>query len=275
MAILKRKKSDAQPAPKPTPPKSLSGKRSHLLKGVDEVMPKRALSKLKEVQAADPDMAALMTTPMEQAYDPEMVQTQLNELRSLEIHKLEKELSAIRAQALAQLEDHRHDVLDKAYQEGLAQGKQAGYNAIKSELDQLTATVHEINAQKHQVLEKMKPELLQLTVAMAERIVRKVLDKDPDQFTKIVEEALTKITDKEKVVIRANSAHLTTLRKNKDLLHQAFPDIRHLEIQEDDKIESGGCVIETKMGYVDASLPMKLETLNKTLFARFQDEAHE
>jgi flagellar biosynthesis/type III secretory pathway protein FliH len=48
--------------------------------------------------------------------------------------------------------------------------------------------------------------------------------------------------------------------------------MKYLEIQEDPKVEFGGCIIETKMGYVDASLTVKLETLSKAILAVHDDE---
>ncbi len=282
MAILKRKNNpNSEPTPKISPPKHKPGPRSHLLKGMDEAVSTRSISKLKEVQIREPDPVFQSPSPLADIPDQpaaatqDSIHRQLMDYRNVEVRKIESELKSFRQQQFSQIESEKQDVLDAAYHEGVTQGKQAGYNALKPEIDRLLSEVNEISKQKAKILEDLKPELLQLSLTMAQRIIRTVLEENPDHFNNIVEEALTKITDKEKVVIRVNAEHLTVLRKNKDKIHQSFPDIRHLEIQEDNKVEFGGCVIETKMGYVDASLPMKLETLNQTLFARLAEDAHQ
>ena len=74
-----------------------------------------------------------------------------------------------------------------------------------------------------------------------------------------------KITDKDKVIIKTSPEELQIAQNQFSTIQNLIPDIKVLEIEEDDRIQPGGCIIETKLGFVDSSISTKLDTIKKAL----------
>lgn len=298
MAILKRRKStEVKPkrAPLPTAEKKAGAtspqsteKKAHfgsLIKGGSEhAKTTRTLAQLKTVlpvsqsQSSPPISTSFsdVETSVEMTSDPLLdqarLQAQLAEYRQTELSKISLEVTRYRQEQFANIDTERRNLHDEAYDEGYQSGEEAGYHQLSPQLDAVMSSINQIEQQKQKMISEFKPQIITLALAMAEKITKAYLSDHPDQFNAIVDEALTRITDKEKVVIRVNPQQADTVRKNKEAIQIRLPDIKTLEIHEDNKIEFGGCMIETKMGYVDATLKIKLETLSKLLFDRYNEE---
>ena len=50
-----------------------------------------------------------------------------------------------------------------------------------------------------------------------------------------------------------------------------MPDIRTLEVHEDPRVEQGGCIIETRLGFIDSSISTKLASIEAALFKVYND----
>ncbi len=205
-------------------------------------------------------------------FDKESLDRQIKEYQKKAHNELEKELEAIKDDYFQQLEQERNRVLDEAYEQGFQQGTSEGKQSLEQYTQDFFDAMNAIKAEKKDALIESKPEILTLALHIAEKITKDHLSDNPDSFQKIVDEAISKITDKDKVIIRVNPYDVATVRKNKDAILERINDIKILEIHDDTKIEQGGCLIETKMGYVDATLSIKLEALKKALFLTLEDE---
>jgi flagellar assembly protein FliH len=170
------------------------------------------------------------------------------------------------------IDQEKENILKSAYDDGYNEGEQTAYSKIEPELNRLMQTIADISRQNKENLDKIKPDLLALSIKIAEKIVHTTLSHNPEVFHAIIDEALTKITDKEKVIIRVNPEQIDHARAHRDAILRAIPEIKNLDLQSDPLVDFGGCIIETKMGYVDSSMPMKLETLSKVLMQTYANE---
>jgi flagellar assembly protein FliH len=281
MAILKRKKP-LPSSPKKEPKSSKTGirKDSHILKDLKKSPTKKTLETLKSIKKQDraPSLASSMDFEPISNLDPlaakASLQQQLEDIRSQAHHALEEELYTLRQQRLQELEAEKQSLFEQAHQQGFEAGQQKGYGELEPQLERVLAAINTIAEEKYRIFEEAKPELLSLSLAIAEKIINVDLSENHEHFMHIVDDALYRITDKDKVVIRTHPTQARIVRAHQDDILKRLPDIKNLEIQEDHKIEPGGCVIETKMGYVDSSIDMKLDTLQKVLFKSFEEDAH-
>lgn len=298
MAIIKRPKHPQKPSttryiePLPLFENNTDGpkKTTHLhpqklLKGVKPTKT-RILEKIKTIQpvfeaSETPvqDSTQIVETP--QIPSPQ-VQTHLNNewaqtYRKSEKQKVQEELDQFRKQSLENLEVEKARILQSAHDEGYQKGLEEGQNKLNSEVENLLKAIQSLNEEKQNILAAAKPELLKLSLDIAQRLILFQFNENPDDFIPVIEEALTRITDKDKVIIRVNPDQVDVVRRHKDSILERINDIKNLEIQDDPKITFGGCIIETKLGFVDASVTIKLEHIQKALFDAFTepDENHE
>lgn len=184
----------------------------------------------------------------------------------------DEEISAYRNKRFADIENERKEVLNQAYNEGFKRGLQAGETKTMEKAHEMLQTINSIVTDKNKVLINARGEILKLSLKIAEQILKSEVSLNQAVLINIVSEAISKITDKDKVIIRANRADSEFLRLNKDRLQTIMSDIKNLSIQEDARIEQGGCIIETKMGYIDSTISTKLESIEKALMRVWNEE---
>ena len=67
------------------------------------------------------------------------------------------------------------------------------------------------------------------------------------------------------VTLLLNSDDLQLINEQRSQLFSEFPQINGLKVEVGEGIERGGCVLESAMGRIDASLHSKFKELNRLL----------
>ena len=99
------------------------------------------------------------------------------------------------------------------------------------------------------------------------RILRKVIGEfdRKDVVEQVVKRALESTRNETQVTVRVSPNQAEQLQTRVQSFTTAFPKIQVLSIQPDARIPEGGCVLETEMGVVDASLETQLKAIEKSL----------
>ena len=118
-----------------------------------------------------------------------------------------------------------------------------------------------ISKEETNLIKHSQTGLVTLASKIARRLLSCELTLNPNVIHHIVSEALTKITDKSTVSIRVHPDDLPALQTHQSTLKQLVPDIQTLHLDSDPNIEPGGCMIETSLGYIDATVATKLASI--------------
>ncbi|MGY3903983.1 HrpE/YscL family type III secretion apparatus protein [Aeromonas lusitana] len=102
--------------------------------------------------------------------------------------------------------------------------------------------------------------------------VRKILhDYDQVALTlKVVREALSLVSNQKQVTVRVAPEQVQAVRDQIAKVHKDFPEIGYLEISADARLDQGGCILETEVGIIDASLDGQLEALSRAISATLE-----
>jgi flagellar assembly protein FliH len=158
----------------------------------------------------------------------------------------------------AELIDLKKETLDAAYAAGFEKGKTEGFesgsadalNQYQADSAALLNAVNLLSKEETNLIKHSQTGLVTLASKIARRLLSCELTLNPNVIHHIVSEALTKITDKSTVSIRVHPDDLP-----------ALPDIQTLHLDSDPNIEPGGCMIETSLGYIDATVATKLASI--------------
>jgi flagellar assembly protein FliH len=167
------------------------------------------------------------------------------------------------------------EIKAKANKEGLEKGRQEGLYKANKHIEEAFKTLNEAVKEKTKIVKSAEPEILKLSIKIAEQIIRSEVQLNQDICMKIIAEAVSKITDREKVIIRVNQGNLDQVKRNKDRLASLIDGVKNLSIVEDSSIESGGCVVETDLGFVDAKISTKLKAIEDALEKAYSEEKNE
>jgi type III secretion protein L len=126
-------------------------------------------------------------------------------------------------------------------------GFEAGY---KSWLEHVIKIEEEIAAVRRET-EKV---VLPVALRAAKKIVGRELELSQDTIVDIVSNSLKAVVTHKKIAIYVNRKDLEILDKNRNKIKDLFEELEVLSIRERDDVESGGCVIETEGGIINARL---------------------
>ena len=166
------------------------------------------------------------------------------------LQKAQLEAETILQRAAQESEKQRQNAYDTGYQEGLAQTTEL---LVKARLEQ------------EQFLKNANRDLMDLAFKIAEKIIGKQLEIEPDTIISIVKQAMQTVRQSKQLTIRVHPADAKILKENEEELQETLGRQRILDVMEDKKVQQGGCIIESEIGTVEAQLHTQLERLKKIL----------
>jgi len=162
----------------------------------------------------------------------------------------------------------------QAREEGLAQGLEKGKQAVTAELEsviqKLRRAYMDIEKYRQQLYLKAETESVELALAVARRIIGQEISLDRQIVLNVVKGALDKVINHEKVKIRINPQDLEAVQT---ALFEFLPHVEKLEnvhFEADAAITTGGCVVETNFGTVDARIESQLDQIDSAFAAELE-----
>jgi flagellar assembly protein FliH len=153
-------------------------------------------------------------------------------------------------------------------QEAQAAARDESAKEFQKAIDLLANYAKLLSMEKMEVVSRYEKEVLDLAFEIAGKILGGELAERPESIVHVARSALQQVIDCQKIKVRANPndvKHLQTLRA--DLAGQLSQDAR-IELISDAAIASGGCVIDTEKGSLDARIGSQLETMKSNLTTR-------
>ncbi len=165
---------------------------------------------------------------------------------------------------------HLEDLAKRAYAEGFAQGENDARALAEHRLNPLVAVLENLIAELTDTRSKLTRQIESEVVALALHIGRKVvgaaLQTDPGLVTGIVRDALKNVEDPEKICIRLNPADIERLR-NTPAQETLGTHADRVQLEEDNAIEAGGCLVQTEYGDIDARIAKQFEAIEEAFRA--------
>lgn len=157
------------------------------------------------------------------------------------------------------------------YERGLSEGIRKGQALEKNEtmqtLQAMSVIVKEMSALKKRTLEDLEAEIVQLSLAVAEKVIHLEATTNMEVIRGVLKEAIKNITDRENMKIRVHPQDFHFMIEIKNDFLQSFDGIRNMAFVEDKSIQRGGAIIETICGEVDARLDQQYNEIKAALTA--------
>ncbi len=156
----------------------------------------------------------------------------------------------------------------QAWEEGFAQGRQAGLAAAQADVQTLLSGLEPAHKE---VDDSMVHELTELAVTIARQLVRRELHVDPGEIIHIVQEAVAQLpTVSQGVIIHLHPEDVTILRETTT----SSDTEQRLTIIEDASMARGDCRVSTESSNIDSSLETRLNAVvSKMLGGEREDDA--
>jgi len=157
--------------------------------------------------------------------------------------------------ARAEAEQLKEQMVQQGYDEGRTQGAA-----------ELTEVVTKASLRLQAIEAQVVPQLNDLAIAIARRILGKELEFHPEGVVDIVKQALSdKARQRREIFLRVNPDDLDQIREAKPQLLEVLSRCKEIGLREDPDVERYGVVIETDAGIIDAQLETQLAVLERVL----------
>jgi flagellar assembly protein FliH len=160
-----------------------------------------------------------------------------------------------------QLEDAEKKGFDKGYNLGIQQGIISGKKEIKHLLTELEKTLDEFHCIKSNLAIVAEREAVNLSMAIAKKIIGHEISIGKNVITSVVKEALKKVDGHEKIKIKVHPEDIQILEEHKNEYKKYANCVQGIEILCDENINKGGCIIETNIGDIDARIEKQIKVI--------------
>lgn len=157
----------------------------------------------------------------------------------------------------------------EAHQKGLSEGIRDGRELQKNETRQsvlaLTALIAEISGLKMSMLEAAEEQMLQLVLAVAEKVIHMETTTNRDVIRNVLKDAMKSIVDRENMKIRVHPQDFQYMLEIKSDFLKSLDGIKNVVFEEDASVTRGGAIVETMFGEVDARVDQQYNAIKSGL----------
>jgi len=166
----------------------------------------------------------------------------------------------------------------KGYEEGYAAGFAAGKAAAEAEMQEKVETVEEIVQEcgklKCQIIAQSEQDIVALSLAIAERIIKQKVDDNPEITLNVVRDVLGRVENAEHLSVRVHPEVwklINSLSNGNDngMLDGALSECKWIP---DSAVRPGGCIVETEFGRLDARLETRFLNVSRSLLELLEGE---
>lgn len=171
------------------------------------------------------------------------------------------------------------EIKKSAYTEGYTEGEKAGLELGNRQLspviDNFGQALTELDNVKKKIYLNAEKKTLNLAMAIARKIVSHEIQSNPEVLLGIIQEALDRVVDNEDITIRLNPEDFKYINDSKQALRNMVDHYANITFKADASITGGGCLIETKMGEIDARIDRQFKVIEDLFESEFEKTRRE
>jgi flagellar biosynthesis/type III secretory pathway protein FliH len=165
---------------------------------------------------------------------------------------------------------------EQAYQKGFAEGWEKsmieGENTwheqtekkIKPLLTSLQDMLYQLTSLRKETYLEIEKEVVELALAIAKQVICQEITIDKEIVVCVAREALAKVEDPGKIKIKMSPSDLKFIKETRVQLSNMIENIDHVTFEAAENIQSGGCIIETNLGEIDARIERQLQAVEES-----------
>jgi flagellar assembly protein FliH len=156
-----------------------------------------------------------------------------------------------------------------AYRKGFDQGREAGFQEGKAEVQRLVDRLHIIlqkaMEKRAEILESTENQIVDMVLLIAKKVIKVISENQRNVVVSNVVQALRKIKSRGDVIIKVNLADLQLASAHTKDFMQIVENVKSITVVEDNTVDRGGCVIETDFGQIDARISSQLSEIEERI----------
>lgn len=193
-------------------------------------------------------------------------QSGINELQR---RTLEEKTEAMALERLKSIEEKAYR---EAYDLGLIEGNERAFadskQEIENRLDKLDQLLKQVENLKKSLVVENEGAFIQLLYHVARCIALKEVKESPDLIKDILTQLVEGIQGDEKIVVHLSSEDYQFIEQVKAKMNREAEPLRRVKCEVNENLQSGGCVIDTNYGSIDATIQERVNKAWEVLQSR-------
>ncbi|MCD6298804.1 MAG: hypothetical protein J7M30_16800 [Deltaproteobacteria bacterium] len=165
---------------------------------------------------------------------------------------------------------------EEAYEKGFAQGEKDGLELGEKKgikvIENIESILNELIRLKNEIPKQYEKEILDLTFAIAKKIIHREIATDESAIKDTILNALSFAVEKSKVILGVNPEDFDYVEKLRTQFFAEVKDLKSISIISDPSITRGGCFLETPYGDIDASVETQLEEVYQSIEETYNEK---
>lgn len=236
-------------------------------------------------ETTDEEITTEYTEPEPQRdYEAERLRDEmLNDAKDFaerQVREAAEEAERMLQEAQQQIEDwwqerreHDDQLIQSIKADGFQQGYEEGQKLAEAELqtksEQMMEEAQDILRQayeiKEQLIQEAEPFLVELSSAIAEKVIEKQLSLEPEYTIELIRKNLARKREKGIITLCVSPQHFAFVQGAREELSLTVDSQAELQIIPDGTVKDRGCVIRSSFGSVDARIDTQLAEIKKEL----------
>jgi flagellar assembly protein FliH len=172
-------------------------------------------------------------------------------------------------QLFSEAEERVAAIEQEARDKGHREGREAGYQEGKTEVDRLVEHLHKIiNSaieKRSEIIDESETQLINLVLQISQKVVKVISENQKNVVVNNVIQALRKLKTRNDVVIRVNLEDVNLASDHVKDFMRMVENVKSITVVEDSSVDKGGCVIETDFGEIDARISSQLNEIQQRI----------
>lgn len=168
---------------------------------------------------------------------------------------------------------------EDGYQDGILKGRQAGETAgferaaqkLEPLLDSLQQGLLQLKRLRLDTYNGIEKEVVELALAIARKVICREVKMEKDVVVSVAKEALAKVDDSTHITIKMNPDDLQFINETRYQLSDLIDNIENVTLTPESSVQSGGCIIETDLGEIDARIENQLQAVEESFRTAFEN----
>ncbi|MBD5402617.1 hypothetical protein HDR58_07455 [bacterium] len=146
------------------------------------------------------------------------------------------------------------------------EGYQEGIDKAKNDILEVKESMDEFFRAKQEVFESIAPDILEISLDIAKKIIKKEMTENPEILLDNIKDILKSLSKEEtKIVLKVNPSQVQILKQElPEAVMMAGLEAKVIVVPDDDTME-GGCLITTDNGVIDATIETQLAIISEVL----------
>lgn len=160
-------------------------------------------------------------------------------------------------------------IQEEAFAQGFELGKTEGHKGayekaaleINSGLDQLHVLIQKISDIKNELIHQNETHIMTMIYQIAEKLAFDHIESKPEIILSVIKNAIEMAQADEEVTVSVAPEQIQFLEKMKAQNEREYEFLKTIKLQSMVGIQSGGCIVETNYGVIDARIPERTSKL--------------